>query len=78
MEIYCKTVLLFVEFIIFDRIVRDIRISLIFVKCEGYVEIVTELWDVTPSIQTKKKFSFLKQVKALIMVQFGVCKLSYI
>ena len=68
---------LFVEFIIFDRNVKDIGISLIFDKCEGYAEVLTELWDVTSSIKTKRKFSFLKQLKALLMVRFGVCKLSY-
>ena len=67
-EIYCRNVFLFVEFIIFDRDVRDIGISLIFDKCEGYAEILTELWDVTSSIKTKRKFSFLKQLKVLLMV----------
>ena len=77
-EIYCKNVFLSVEFIIFDSDLRDIGISLIFDKCEGYAEILTKLWDVTSPIKTKRKFSFLKQLKALLMVQSGVCRLSYI
>ena len=76
-EIYFRNVFLFIEFIISDRDVRDIEISLIFDKCEGYAEILTELWDVTSSIKIKRKFSFLKQLKVLLMVRFGVCRLSY-
>ena len=52
--------LLIIELIIFDRDVRDIVISLILDKCEGYAEILTELWEVTPCIGTNMKFSFLK------------------
>ena len=76
-EIYCRNVFLFVKFIIVDRDVRDIGISLIFVKCEGYADILTELWDVTSSIKTRKKFSLLKQLIVLLMARFDVCRLSY-
>ena len=63
-EICYRNVFLIIEFIIFDRDVRDIGISLIFDKCEGYAEMLTELWEVTPCIGTNMKFSFLKTIES--------------